>query len=98
MKDGNITSYTIRWSGVLLLAGILGTGVAFADAGASSDNSCGGLPGFAALQKALRKATTNETSGLNNQMWATIADRDGGVCPMAFSAYNRALHWPRRRS
>jgi hypothetical protein len=40
-------------------------------------NDCASLPNHAALKTALDAATATETSGLNNQMWATIVDRSG---------------------
>jgi uncharacterized protein GlcG (DUF336 family) len=58
---------------------------------------CGSLPGYAALKTALDSATSTETSGLNNQMWATIVDRDGVVCAVAFSGVNRGAQWPGSR-
>jgi uncharacterized protein GlcG (DUF336 family) len=58
---------------------------------------CSGLPGYAALKAALDSATAAETSGLNNQMWATIVDRDGIVCAVAFSGVNRGAQWPGSR-
>ena len=38
-------------------------------------------------------ATAAESSGLNNQMWGTIVDRDGVVCAVAFTGTSRA-QWP----
>jgi uncharacterized protein GlcG (DUF336 family) len=58
---------------------------------------CFGLPGHAALQSAITQATAAETSGLNNQMWATIVNRDGVVCAVAFSGANRGAQWPGSR-
>lgn len=58
---------------------------------------CSGLPSFAELQAALESATVTETSGLNNQMWATLVNRDGVVCAVAFSGVNRAAQWPGSR-
>jgi len=43
----------------------------------SDPGTCSNLPGYSALQAALASATSAETSGLNNHMWATIVDRDG---------------------
>ena len=60
-------------------------------------NGCASLPGYAALKTALDAATVTETSGLNNQMWATIVDRDGIVCAVAFSGVNRGAQWPGSR-
>lgn len=60
-------------------------------------SSCSKLPKYAALKAAIEKATADETSGLNNQMWATIVDRDGVVCAVAFSGVNRGAQWPGSR-
>jgi uncharacterized protein GlcG (DUF336 family) len=59
--------------------------------------NCEGLPDHAALRNALLRATSQEASGLNNQMWATIVDRDGVVCAVAFSGTNRGAEWPGSR-
>lgn len=59
--------------------------------------SCSKLPNYAALKAAIVKATADETSGLNNQMWATIVDRDGVVCAVAFSGVDRGAQWPGSR-
>jgi uncharacterized protein GlcG (DUF336 family) len=56
-------------------------------------NECASLPSHSALQSALVSATAVESSGLNNQMWATIVDRDGNVCAVAFSGANRGAQW-----
>ncbi|HZT30655.1 MAG TPA: heme-binding protein [Bryobacteraceae bacterium] len=45
----------------------------------------------------MTQATATETSGLNNQMWGTIVDRDGVVCAVAFSGNNRGAQWPGSR-
>ena len=60
-------------------------------------SSCSKLPKYADLKAAIDKATADETSGLNNQMWATIVDRDGIVCAVAFSGANRGAQWPGSR-
>lgn len=89
--------------GLVVLSGLVATGMAMADDdGQGNDNGngkngCGALPNFAALQSALGKALGEESSGLNNQMWATIVDRDGIVCAVAFSGANRGAEWPGSR-
>jgi uncharacterized protein GlcG (DUF336 family) len=60
-------------------------------------NGCGHLPDHSALKDALVTATSQEGSGLNNQMWATIVDRDGVVCAVAFSGTSRGAQWPGSR-
>src|SRR5712691_8250336 len=61
-------------------------------------SACSNLPSFSALQNALATATAAETSGLNNQMWATIVNRVGVVCAVAFSGVNRGAQWPGSRA
>lgn len=63
----------------------------------NGNNNCKSLPDYNALKAALVAATATETSGLNNQMWATIVDRDGVVCAVAFSGFNRGAQWPGSR-
>src|ERR1051326_7225176 len=60
-------------------------------------NGCGNLPTQPQLKAALASATTTETSGLKNQMWATIVDRDGVVCAVAFTGNDRGAQWPGSR-
>src|SRR6266704_1751447 len=76
---------------------------AFAGIGATqvSDDqapACSNLPNFSALKNAIAAATAAETSGLNNQMWATLVNRDGVVCAVAFSGVNRGAQWPGSRA
>ncbi|HWZ32738.1 MAG TPA: heme-binding protein [Bryobacteraceae bacterium] len=71
--------------------------VADDDGDNGNSNNCKNLPGFAALKTALGTATAAETSGLNNNMWGTIVDRDGVVCAVAFSGVNRGAQWPGSR-
>ena len=73
-------------------------GLAAADDGNRGDsNNCRNLPSYGALKTALTSATATETSGLNNNMWATLVDRDGIVCAVAFSGVNRGAQWPGSR-
>ncbi|MGZ4789923.1 MAG: GlcG/HbpS family heme-binding protein [Terriglobales bacterium] len=71
--------------------------ITFGSALLLAQDHCKGLPSYTALQAALTAATATETSGLNNQMWATIVDRDGVVCAIAFSGVNRGAQWPGSR-
>ena len=58
---------------------------------------CSTLPSQSALKSALVSAVSAETSGLNLNMWATIVDRDGIVCAVAFSGVDRGAQWPGSR-
>jgi uncharacterized protein GlcG (DUF336 family) len=63
----------------------------------AASSNCAVLPDYNALKSALLSAVSAETSGLNNQMWATIVDRDGIVCAVAFSGVGRSSQWPGSR-
>ena len=78
---------------VLSVSAAAGTAYAWDD-----NNECQGLPSHSALKTALAAATATETSGLNNQMWAAIVNRDGVVCAVAFSGVNRGAQWPASRA
>jgi uncharacterized protein GlcG (DUF336 family) len=60
-------------------------------------SGCASLPNHTQLKSALVKAVADESSGLNLQMWATIVDRDGVVCAVAFSGADRGAQWPGSR-
>ena len=82
---------------ITLAVGVVLCLAAGANAQPDDRNGCSFLPGYSALQSAIAKATSIETSGLNNQMWATIVDRNGNVCAVAFSGVNRGAQWPGSR-
>lgn len=82
---------------VALTCSVVGMKAQTTPLGGFAANGCQGLPGYNALKTALDSATATETSGLNNQMWATIVDRDGIVCAVAFSGVNRGAQWPGSR-
>lgn len=83
-----------------LVVSSLCTGMALSSASvlASSQNDCRGLPDHAALKTALDAAVATETSGLNFDMWATVVNRDGVVCAVAFSGGDRGAQWPGSRA
>lgn len=64
---------------------------------ATAQSACADLPTHAQLQLALNAAVAAETSGLDLQMWATIVNRDGIVCAVAFSGADRGSQWPGSR-
>jgi uncharacterized protein GlcG (DUF336 family) len=101
-----------RRTATVLVAMTLAVGGALADnkheAGDGSDNNngnnngpggngCQALPDHDALKTALVAAVVAETSGLNMNMWATLVDRDGIVCSVAFSGATRGSQWPGSR-
>lgn len=67
---------------------------------AQPESSCKGLPNHADLRLALINASTAVTGanrGFGNQMWATIINRDGVVCAVAFTGADRDDQWPGSR-
>ena len=58
---------------------------------------CKDLPGYDELTDALDKAVAQSNGGLENDMWATIVDRDGIVCAVTFSGGDRGDQWPGSR-
>src|SRR5438034_9103874 len=91
-----------RWGGTVMkqtrqVLSVRLSAIAFAliaSQGAFADNDesggCVGLPSQAQLKAALVSAAAVETSGLDFQMWATVVDRDGVVCAVAFSGADRS--------
>ncbi len=65
---------------------------------AQGQANCGALPGHAMLKAALDAAVVAESSGLNFDMWATVVNRDGVVCAVAFSGSDRGAQWPGSRA
>lgn len=58
--------------------------------------ACSDLPGHTALQTALADVAP-DSSGLSLHMWATLVDRDGIVCAVAFTGGDRSAQWPGSR-
>ena len=80
----------------LFAAGILmvGAGNASAQGGGSA---CAGLPSHSALQAALAAAQNQPNGGFGLEMWASVVNRDGVVCAVAFTGTNRGDQWPGSR-
>jgi uncharacterized protein GlcG (DUF336 family) len=70
--------------------------VAAAPAYAQADN-CRNLPSHSAVKKALSAAQAESNGGLGFHMWATVVDRDGVVCVVAFTGADRGDQWPGSR-
>ncbi len=93
----------------LLNLAIMGTLVAASNAAlAHSDDSknpksCAGLPSQSTLKSALQAAQYDPSSdhalngGFGLNMWATVVDRDGIVCAVAFTGADRGAQWPGSR-
>jgi uncharacterized protein GlcG (DUF336 family) len=60
--------------------------------------NCRGLPSYGELKTALSTVVqAGGNGGLANDMWATVVNRDGEVCAVAFSGDDRGSQWPGSR-
>jgi len=82
-----------------MAAAFLGCNTALA--AAPADNRCGALPAHNQLKVALRHSIAPtggpQNGGFDLNMWATIVDRDGVVCNVAFSGEDSGDQWPGSR-
>ncbi len=64
---------------------------------AAEHRSCDRLPDFDEIEDALEDVVAADSNGLNNEMWATVVDRDGNVCAVVRSGGDRDDQWPGSR-
>jgi uncharacterized protein GlcG (DUF336 family) len=64
---------------------------------ARADGPCADLPSHAALASALASAQATSNGGFGLNMWATVVNRDGVVCAVAFTGGDRGDQWPGSR-
>jgi uncharacterized protein GlcG (DUF336 family) len=62
-----------------------------------SQSQCNGLPSRGALRAALSQAQSEDNGGFSLDMWATVVNRDGVVCAVAFTGDHRGDQWPGSR-
>lgn len=72
-------------------------GLMMSSAGQAQAAGCTDLPGHAALVTALKEARVKTNGGFNLDMWATIVDRSGTVCAVAFTGATPGDQWPGSR-
>ena len=83
-------------AGAVLMTALTGSAVTVgADDGRGS--ACGDLPSHQALRDALAAAQSQANGGFALDMWATVVNRDGVVCAVAFTGDNRGDQWPGSR-
>src|SRR5438105_2916578 len=58
---------------------------------------CSGLPTWSQLHGALVAAQSAANGGFGLNMWATVVNRDGFVCAVAFTGGSRGDQWPGSR-
>ena len=71
----------------MIAAGVAFIGILIAGSGstvAAASDACKDLPSHSALQAALASARAASNGGFNLDMWATVVNRDGEVCAVAF--------------
>ena len=76
---------------LMSLMGLVAASSAFAA------GNCAALPSHANLKKALVEARNQANGGLNLDMWATVVDRSGIVCAVAFTGKTPDAQWPGSR-
>lgn len=59
--------------------------------------ACRGLPSHAQLKAALGAARQQSNGGFNLDMWASVVNRDGLVCAVAYTGANPGAQWPGSR-
>src|SRR4051794_19554776 len=77
-----------------IVVGLVSSPVLRADEGRSE---CKDLPSYSDLKAQLKVARAALNGGFNLDMWATVVNRDGVVCAVAFTGTNRGSQWPGSR-
>lgn len=67
------------------------------EGGQGNSDACKGLPSYSALQAQLAAAQAQPNGGFGLNMWATVVNRDGVVCAVAFTGHTRGDQWPGSR-
>ncbi len=83
--------------GLVLLLGLAGAFLWIQPGEASNELACFALPDHQALKQALTLARNEANGGFNLDMWATMVNRDGIVCAVAFTGKHRGDQWPGSR-
>ncbi len=83
-----------------LFVGAVVTFSTFVFAQGKPSPGCGELPDHAKLQstvQAVVKEGQQANTGMGNQEWAAVVNRDGIVCAVVFSGPDRSVEWPGSR-
>ena len=91
---------TTRYCESLAALGTLFCAVTLTTGPALAANRCAGLPSYADLKAAAQAAVTQiqtDGVGLGNEAWATVVNRDGIVCAVAFTGQALGDQWPGSR-
>jgi uncharacterized protein GlcG (DUF336 family) len=63
----------------------------------AQEDPCSTVPDHETLRTALTTARNDANGGFNLDMWATVVNRDGEVCAVAFTGEDRGDQWPGSR-
>jgi uncharacterized protein GlcG (DUF336 family) len=85
---------SLALAGVILLSG---SSLRADDQNGKDSSQCKGLPSYADLQAQLKIAQAQSNGGFGLNMWATVVNRDGVVCAVAFTGAGRGDQWPGSR-
>ena len=94
MKTRNSFGMCLAISGLIIVSGA----ALRAEDGYDGGNACQGLPTHSALQAQLKLAQATPNGGFGLNMWATVVNRDGVVCAVAFTGNVRGDQWPGSRA
>src|SRR3954452_11063991 len=78
-------------------AAVLSFCIVFTLPAQTTGTQCSDLPAWDTLQTALKTARASSNGGFNLDMWATVVNRDGVVCAVAFTGNARRDQWPGSR-
>ena len=88
------THFALR---LTLIGLIVAGGITINAQPAAFGDPCAGLPSHTSLQAALKAAQSTSNGGFGLNMWATVVNRDGVVCAVAFTGSARGDQWPGSR-
>src|SRR5215470_13221212 len=83
-----------RTRAITMMTGVV---LFWAASAARAAGPCDDVPTYAALKAALAAAQAVDNGGFGLDMWATVVNRDGIVCAVAFTGTNRGDQWPGSR-
>ena len=78
----------------LVTLSVVGFSLVAGAGAARAAGPCDDVPNHVALQTALATARAQANGGFDLDMWATVVNRDGVVCAVAFTGANRGEQWP----
>src|ERR1035441_4721149 len=91
MKHRRMIGFSLTWAGLIFASGIV------LRAQDGKGDPCQGLPSYASLQSRLKTAQSQSNGGFGLNIWATVVNRDGVVCAVAFTGNGRGDQWPGSR-